>query len=77
MNIHKPEIVRFSRFRVCGKHHVDADEAGKVVALIERENKAFKRDIPYRIMFSMTSVIQSREDKHIRAMLAEAKIPLQ
>ena len=55
---------------------LDVDQAGRVVALIEREGKAFRRQIPYRVIFSMTSVLQSREQKHIRATLDEKKIPV-
>lgn len=55
---------------------LDADQAGRVVGLIERESKAFRREIPYRVMFSMTSALQSREQRHIRDTLIERKIPI-
>ena len=55
---------------------LDADQAGRVVSLIERESKAFKRNIPYRVMFSMMSVLQSREQRHIRHALEEKGIPI-
>ncbi|MEO1109813.1 MAG: ParA family protein [Pseudomonadota bacterium] len=55
---------------------LDADQAGRVVALIERESKAFRRKIPYRVMFSMMSVLQSREQKHIRKTLETRGIPI-
>lgn len=51
---------------------LDADQAGRVIALVERESKAFRREIPYRVVFSMMSVLQSKEERHIRATL-EAK----
>jgi len=54
---------------------LDSDEAGKVISLIKREGKARRREIPYRIMFSMVSAIQTREDKFIRAELEDAQIP--
>ncbi|WP_213506206.1 ParA family protein (plasmid) [Brucella anthropi] len=55
---------------------LDADEAAKIVALIEREGKAFRRQIPYRVMFSMTSALRSKEMKHIEKMLADRGIPM-
>lgn len=55
---------------------LDADQAGRVVGLIERESKVFRRKIPYRVMFSMMSVLQSREQKHIRENLESKGIPI-
>lgn len=55
---------------------LDADQAGRVVSLIERESKAFRRRIPYRVMFSMMSVLQSREQRHIRQNLESKGIPI-
>ncbi len=55
---------------------LDADQAGRVIGLIERESRAFRREIPYRVVFSMMSALQSREERHIRATLAERGIPI-
>ena len=55
---------------------LDADQAGRVVSLIERESKAFRRYIPYRVMFSMMSVLQSREQRHIRQTLENKGVPI-
>lgn len=55
---------------------LDADQAGRVVSLIEREKKAFRREIPYRVIFSMTSALQSREQRHIRETLQAKGIPI-
>ena len=55
---------------------LDADQAGRVVALIERESKAFRRTVPYRVMFSMTSALQSKEQRHIRKNLEAKNIPV-
>lgn len=55
---------------------LDADQAGRVVALIERESKAFRRRIPYRVMFSMVSALQSREQRHIRQTLEDRGIQI-
>jgi chromosome partitioning protein len=55
---------------------LDADQAGRVVAFIKQQNKAFGRDIAYRAMFSMMDQLTSREERHIRAMLAENGIPI-
>lgn len=55
---------------------LDADQAGRVVALIERESKAFRRTVPYRVMFSMASALQSKEQRHIRKNLESKNIPV-
>ena len=56
---------------------LDADQAGRVVSLIEREAKAFRRTIPYRVLFTMTSpALLSREEKHIKAALEAKGIPI-
>lgn len=55
---------------------LDADQAGRVIALIERESKAFRRKIDYRVVFSMTTALQSREQRHIRTALEDKGIPI-
>ncbi|AQX31520.1 ParA family protein [Bartonella schoenbuchensis] len=55
---------------------LDSREAAKVIAFIAREGRARRSDIPYRIMFSKCSVIQTREEKEIRKELIEAKLPV-
>ncbi len=55
---------------------LDADQAGRVISLIERESKAFRRKINYRVIFSMTSALQSREQRHIRTSLEAKGIPI-
>ncbi|MGI2036357.1 division plane positioning ATPase MipZ [Rhizobium panacihumi] len=55
---------------------LDADQAGRVISLIERESKAFRRKINYRVIFSMTSALQSREQRHIRTSLEDKGIPI-
>lgn len=55
---------------------LDADQAGRVIALIERESKAFRRKIDYRVVFSMTTALQSKEQRHIRTSLEEKGIPI-
>ncbi|WP_413154804.1 AAA family ATPase [Bartonella sp. cb54] len=55
---------------------LDSREAAKVVSFIAREGRARRNNIPYRIMFSKCSVIQTREEKEIRQELIEAKLPV-
>ncbi|ATO56939.1 ParA family protein [Bartonella sp. 1-1C] len=55
---------------------LDSREAAKVVSFIAREGRARRSNIPYRILFSKSSVIQTREEKEIRKELAEAKLPV-
>lgn len=47
---------------------LDAAEAGKAIMLIKEQEKAFKRTIPYSILFTRTSsAIRPRTLKHIQA----------
>lgn len=55
---------------------LDADQASRVVGLIARESRAFKRDIPYRVLFSMMSALQTKEQRHIVDSLLEKGIPI-
>lgn len=55
---------------------LDADEAAKVVSMIERNGRAWRREIPYRIMFSMISALRSKELRHIEASFKENNIPM-
>ena len=55
---------------------LDADQAGRVVSLIQREAKAFRRKVDYRVVFSMTANFLTREMKHIRTSLEEKGIPI-
>lgn len=55
---------------------LDADQASRIIALIEREIKAYRRRIPYRIVFSMVSALQSREHRFIRTDLEKREIPI-
>lgn len=53
---------------------LDADEGAAVIKLIEREKRAFGRDIDYAVMFTRSSVIQARDVRHVRDQLAENNI---
>lgn len=55
---------------------LDADQAGRVVALIERESKAFRRRIDYRVVFSMATALLTKEQRHIRGTLEGKGIPI-
>ncbi|WP_332066264.1 ParA family protein [Bartonella sp. CB189] len=55
---------------------LDSRETAKVISFIAREGRARRNNIPYRIMFSKCSVIQTREEKEIRKELIEAKLPV-
>lgn len=55
---------------------LDADQAARVINLIDRQRKAFKRDIPYAVLFTCTNVLRGRDFKHIHAQLAGAGIPV-
>lgn len=55
---------------------LDADQGAAVIQLIEREKKAFNRDIDYAIMFSCTSMIQARDVTHVRKQIMENDIKI-
>ncbi|WP_336277026.1 ParA family protein [Bartonella sp. CB178] len=55
---------------------LDGDQIGKVISLIQQQSQFFRRNIPFRIVFSMTGVLNSREAQHIRKILEEANIPI-
>ena len=56
---------------------LDADQSRRVIDLIRREEKAFRRDIPYSVFFTRTSAaIRSRDLAHIQNDLQAASIPV-
>ena len=55
---------------------LDANEAAKVIRLIRRESKAFRRDIPFAAILSRTSFIKPRTARNIENDLREQGIPI-
>lgn len=55
---------------------LDANEAAKVIRLIRRESKAFRRDIPFVAVLSRTSFIKPRTARNIEKDLREQGIPI-
>jgi len=56
---------------------LDADQAARVIKLIEREAKAYRRHIPFAVVFTCTSpALRSRDFKHIEQQLAQSNIPV-
>lgn len=56
---------------------LDADQSRRVIDLIHREEKAFRREIPYAVFFTRTSAaIRSRDLVHIQNDLASAHVPV-
>src|SRR5580658_6216474 len=57
--------------------HLDATEAVKAVKLVKAQEKAFKRKIPFAILFTRTSAaIRPRTLQSIETEFAENKIPM-
>lgn len=54
---------------------LDADQAAAVIQLVQREERAFNRTIPYVVLFTRASIIKARDATHVRRELAEHKIP--
>lgn len=56
---------------------LDADQAARVIKLVERESKAYRRTIPYVVVYTCTSpALRSRDFRHIDRILAENGIPV-
>ena len=53
---------------------LDADQGASVIRLIEREKRAFNREILYAVLFSRSSVIQARDVLHVRQQLFDHNI---
>jgi chromosome partitioning protein len=57
--------------------HLDATEAVKAIKLVKSQEKAFKRKIPFAILFTRTSAaIRPRTLQSIEGQFAENKIPI-
>jgi chromosome partitioning protein len=55
---------------------LDASEAAKIIRLIGRASRAARKTIPYIALFTRSSFIKSRTNKHIISQLADNNIPL-
>ncbi|KKJ75232.1 hypothetical protein WH95_19610 [Kiloniella litopenaei] len=55
---------------------LDADEAAKVLKLINREAKAYRRTIPFAVALSKTPYIKPRTAKHIESDFKKSNIPI-
>ena len=55
---------------------LDANQAGRVVKLIERQSAILRRDIAYRIVFSRMSSLRPKEEAHVRDDLAARGMPM-
>lgn len=56
---------------------LDAKEAGKAIRLIQQQEKAFKRSIPYAVLLTRTSAaIRTRTLRHIQDQLVQHGVPL-
>ena len=55
---------------------LDANEAAKVIRLIKREAKAFRREIPFAVVLSRTSFIKPRTARSIESELRDQAIPI-
>ena len=57
--------------------HLDATEAVKAIKLVKGQEKAFKRKIPFAILFTRTSTaIRPRTLQSVEAEFAEKHIPM-
>lgn len=55
---------------------LDANEAAKVIRLIKREERAYKRSIRFAAVLTRTKYITPRTAKHIRGIIEGAGIPI-
>ncbi|MET3559554.1 chromosome partitioning protein [Bartonella japonica] len=58
------------------KKQLDGDQVGKIITLITQQSQFFRRKIPFRIVFSMTNTLNSREAQHIEKILEKSNIPI-
>lgn len=57
--------------------HLDATEAVKAIKLVKAQEKAFKRKIPYAVLFTRTSAaIRPRTLQSVEAQFAENDVPM-
>ena len=57
--------------------HLDASEAAKAIKLVEAQERAFRKAIPYAVLFTRTNpVIRARTFQSVEAQLMEKKIPM-
>jgi chromosome partitioning protein len=57
--------------------HLDATEAVKAIKLVKGQERAFKRKIPFAVLFTRTSAaIRPRTLQSIEAQFAENKVPM-
>ncbi len=56
---------------------LDADQALRVMQLVQRESRAYRRDIPYVVVYTCTSpALRGRDFRHIDRQLAEKGVPV-
>lgn len=56
---------------------LDADQAARVIGLIRQNAKAYRRDIPFGVIFTRVNpAIKPRDLAHIERALAENRIPI-
>lgn len=55
---------------------LDADEATAVIRVVKRQEAAFRRTIPFRLMLTRVSTIKDRVQKDIVAQFEAAKLPM-
>ena len=56
---------------------LDAAEAVKAIKLVRQQEKAFRKEIPYSVLFTRTSAaMETRDLKDVQAQLLDAKVPV-
>jgi chromosome partitioning protein len=55
---------------------LDADQSARVIQMIDRQQKAFKRKIPFAVLFTCTNVLRGKDFKHIQSQLEAANVPI-
>jgi len=55
---------------------LDADQGARVIKIINRQAQAYRRNIPYAVLFTCTTVLRGRDFKHIANTLRGADIPV-
>jgi chromosome partitioning protein len=54
----------------------DADQTSRIIGVIQQQVKAFRRSIPYVVVYTLTTALRPRDFKHIDRELKAAGVPV-
>lgn len=54
----------------------DADQTSRIIGVVQQQGRAFRRTIPYVVVYTLTTALRPRDFKHIDKELREAGVPV-